>query len=431
MTVDSTNKTNLRAIVLEILIQSENETTLTGMLIHDVLKRYAYLSARDRAFIKNLAEGTVERRITLDYIINSFSKVKTNKMKNVVREVLRMSTYQIYFMTRVPQSAVCNEAVKLIRKKHMNGLTGFVNGVLRSIASNRIDLATIENLSVKYSMPEWIVKRFESEFGTEKAEKILQASIGSRPVYIRTNVSRIKPSELKVMLEDEGVNVKSVEGREYAFEISGFDRLGSLQSFNDGLFSVQDLSSMSVGELASPQEGMYVIDMCAAPGGKTCHAAELMMGTGIVDSRDVSDKKTELIVENKERLALKNIKISVKDATVFDAESKEKADIVIADLPCSGLGVIGRKNDLKYRVKPEDIDELAALQKVILKNAVQYVKPGGKLVFSTCTITKEETTDQARYLEEVLGLRRGEERKFLPDVNGSDGFYAIEMLKNK
>nr|MCR5526455.1 methyltransferase domain-containing protein [Lachnospiraceae bacterium] len=208
-------------------------------------------------------------------------------------------------------------------------------------------------------------------------------------------------------------------------------RLGSLESFNEGLFSVQDLSSMAVGELAAPEKGMYIIDMCAAPGGKTCHAAELMLGTGMVDSRDVSEKKTELILENQERLALKNIKISVKDATVFDEESKEKADIVIADLPCSGLGVIGRKNDLKYRVKPEDINELASLQREILANAVQYVKPGGKLVFSTCTITKEETTDQAEYIEEVLGLRRGEERKFLPDTNGSDGFYAIEMLKDK
>ncbi len=429
MTDRPAQKINLRAIVLEILLESSKGNMLTGVLIHDVLAQYAYLDARDRAFIKSLAEGTIERRITLDYVINSFSKVKTEKMKGVVREVLRMSTYQLYYMSRVPASAVCNEAVKLIKKKHMNGLVGFVNGVLRSISANPIDINSIEDLSVRYSMPEWIIDRFADEYGKEEAEKILEASIGTRPVYIRTNLTRISPSELKAMLEDEGVSVKSTNGPEYSFEISGFDRLGSLPSFNDGLFSVQDLSSMSVGELASPEKGMNVIDVCAAPGGKSCHVAELLDGTGHVEARDVSDKKAALIIENKDRLVLTNLDVKVHDATVFDEQAEETADIVIADLPCSGLGVIGRKNDLKYRVKPEDIGELASLQRDILRNAVRYVKHGGKLVFSTCTITREETTEQRDFIKDELGLEIIEERRFLPESTGSDGFYAVSYRK--
>ena len=422
-------KTNLRAIVLEILLESAKGNVLTGLLIHDVLAQYAYLDARDRAFIKSLAEGTIERRITLDYIINSFSKVKTEKMKPAVREVLRLSTYQLYYMSRVPASAVCNEAVKLIKKKHMNGLMGFVNGVLRSIASNPIDIDKTDDLSVRFSMPKWIVERFTEEYGPEGAESILGASIGTRPVYIRTNTSRITPENLKTMLEDEGVTVKETTGPSYSFEISGFDRLGSLPSFNDGLFSVQDLSSMSVGELAAPAEGMKIIDVCAAPGGKSCHVAELLHGTGHVEARDVSDKKAALIIDNKDRLVLTNLDVKVQDATVLDESAIESADIVIADLPCSGLGVIGRKNDLKYRVKPEDIEALAALQREILLNAVRYVKRGGKLIFSTCTITKEETGDQRDYISEELGLEMIEERFFLPETSGSDGFYAVSFRK--
>ena len=422
-------KINTRAIVLEILLEAEKKERMTGMLIHDVLEQYAFLSARDRAFIKKLAEGTVERQITLDHIINKFSKVKTTKMKNVIRCVLRMGVYQLYFMCHVPDSAVCNEAVTLVRKKHINGLTGFVNGVLRKIASDRIDLEKIDNLSVRYSMPEWIVKRFIKEAGREKALEMLKASVGTRPVYIRTNTSRISPDELKRFLNDEGVKCEEVNGIDYAFRISSFERLYDLKSFNEGLFSVQDISSMSVAEMLKIEKDMKIMDICAAPGGKACHAAEILNGSGSVEARDLSERKIEKIEENISRLALKNIKTRVYDARTFDDKSEGTFDRIIADLPCSGLGVIGRKNDLKYRVKEEDIKELAELQRDILRNAVRYLRNGGIIVFSTCTITNEEGSEQTSFIENELGLKKLEERKFFQTENGSDGFYAASFIK--
>ena len=422
-------KINTRAIVLDILLAVEKEDRMTGLLIHDVLEQYAFLPARDRAFIKNLAEGTVERQITLDYIIDRYSKVKSGQMKSLIRCVLRMSVYQLYFMSQVPASAVCNEAVRLVRKRHFNNLTGFVNGVLRKIASEKTDLEKIDNLSVRFSMPEWIVKRFIDEAGEEKALEMLKSSVGTRPVFIRTNRTRISPEELKVLLEDEGVRCEPVEGIDYAFRISGFERLYDLKSFRDGYFSVQDISSMSVAELLEIKEGMKILDICAAPGGKSCHAAEILNGSGSVEARDISERKLEKIEENISRLALKNVELKVSDATCADENAFDSFDRVIADLPCSGLGVIGRKNDLKYRVKEEDIASLAELQRKILRNAVKYLKEGGIMVFSTCTVTKEEGTEQAEFIEKELGLKKLEERIFYQSPEGSDGFYAASFIK--
>ncbi len=423
-------KINTRAIVLDVLLAAEKEGRMTGLLIHDVLDQYAFLPARDRAFIKNLAEGTVERRITLDYIIDRYSKVEVSKMKSLIRCVLRMSVYQIVFMSSVPAAAVCNEAVKLVRKRHFNNLTGFVNGVLRKISSEKINLEEIEDLSVRFSMPEWIVKRFREEAGDERALEMLKSSVGTRPVYIRTNCARISPEELKVLLTDEGVSVEAVEGVSYAFRISGFERLYDLKSFNEGYFSVQDLSSMSVAELLKIEEGMKVLDLCAAPGGKSCHAAEILKGSGVVEARDISSGKLEKIEENISRLALQNLELKVSDASQVDETAIDSFDRVIADLPCSGLGVIGRKNDLKYRIREEDINTLAELQRRILRNAAKYLKKGGIMVYSTCTITKEECSEQAEFIEKELGLKKLEEKIFYQIPDGPDGFYAASFKKD-
>ena len=441
-----TENINLRAVALDILIETEKDEVKAGEYIRSVLDRYGYLDTRDRAFIKKLTEGTLERRITLDYVIDRFSRVKTAKMKPVIREVLRMGVFQLMFMTHVPHSAVCNEAVKLVRKRHMNGLSGFVNGILRNIIRNPIDLESISDLSVKYSMPKWITERFIQEFGSEKAEDIFRASLESRPVYIRTNTAAIEPEELEKRLILGGISVKKIPEHRGAFEVSDFEAIDCMPEFSEGLFSVQDLSSMTVGEFASgdfsnaqeindaadvsdlPQT-IHVIDVCAAPGGKSCHVAELLKTRGTVEARDISDRKIDRILENRDRLGLENLDAVVMDACVHDEESDNTADILICDLPCSGLGVMGRKNELKYRVKPEDISALAELQRSILKNSVSYLKKGGRLVFSTCTVTHEESTDQKRWIETELGLIPEAERMYLPSPGGPDGFYAASFRK--
>ncbi len=441
-----TEKINLRAVALDILIETENDETKAGELIRAVLDRYGYLETRDRAFIKKLTEGTLERRITLDYVIDRFSRVKTAKMKPVIREVIRMSVFQLYYMSHVPQSAVCNEAVKLVRKRHMNGLSGFVNGILRNIIRNPVDIDGLDDLSVKYSMPQWIVDRFTAEFGRENAENIFRASLESRPVFIRTNTAAISPRELEQKLISGGMEVHAVPEHKGAFVVSGFESIDRIPEFEGGLFSVQDLSSMTVGEFVSGDfenasevfdtsnvpalpEKVHVIDVCAAPGGKSCHAAELLKDRGTVEARDISDKKIYRILENRDRLGLDNLEAVVKDASVHDDASDETADILICDLPCSGLGVMGRKNELKYRVKPEDITSLAELQREILTNSVPYLKSGGRLIFSTCTVTREESTDQKKWIEKELGLVPEAERLYLPSPGGTDGFYAASFRK--
>ncbi|SKC05823.1 16S rRNA (cytosine967-C5)-methyltransferase [Lachnospiraceae bacterium] len=441
-----TEKINLRAVALDILIETESDETKAGELIRSVLDRYGYLDTRDRAFIKKLTEGTLERRITLDYVIDRFSRVKTAKMKPVIREVLRMSVFQLLYMSHVPQSAVCNEAVKLVRKRRMNGLSGFVNGVLRNIIREPVNIEELTDLSVKYSMPAWITERFTEEFGRDTAEDIFRASLESRPVFIRTNKSAVTPDELYKKLTDGGIQVKKIEEHDGAFEVSGYEAIDRIPEFIDGLFSVQDLSSMTVGEFAAGDfrnasqvyetegaaelsDNIHVIDVCAAPGGKSCHTAELIKGRGTVEARDISDRKIERILENRDRLKLDNLDAVVMDASVHSEESDNTADILICDLPCSGLGVMGRKNELKYRVKPEDIGALAELQREILKASVPYLKTGGRLVFSTCTITHEESTDQKKWIETELGLKLEAERMYLPSSGGADGFYAVSFRK--
>ncbi len=441
-----TDNINLRAVALDILIETEKDEVKAGEYIRSVLDRYGYLETRDRAFIKKLTEGTLERRITLDYVIDRFSRVKTVKMKPVIREVLRMGVFQLMFMNHVPHSAVCNEAVKLVRKRHMNGLAGFVNGILRNVIRNPIDTESISDLSVKYSMPKWIVERFTEEFGGEKAEDVFRASLESRPVFIRTNTAAIAPGELEKRLVSVGVQVKKITEHAGAFEVSGFEAVDRIPEFSEGLFSVQDLSSMTVGEFAAGDftnagerydvgdlpdlsHEVHAIDVCAAPGGKSCHVAELLKNRGTVEARDISDRKIDKILENRDRLGLDNLDAVVMDAAIHHDESDNSADLLICDLPCSGLGVMGRKNELKYRVKPEDISSLAELQRSILKNSVPYLKNGGRLVFSTCTVTHEESTDQKQWIETELGLIPEAERMYLPSPGGPDGFYAASFRK--
>ncbi|MCR4892498.1 MAG: 16S rRNA (cytosine(967)-C(5))-methyltransferase RsmB [Lachnospiraceae bacterium] len=428
---------NPRLIGLEILLEWEKSHRKLNEILQNALVRFSYLPRQDRAFIKNLTEGTVERLLTLDHVLDSYSKVPSRKMKPLVRGVLRLSVYQLLFLSHVPPSAVCNEAVKMIRRKGAGGLSGFVNGVLRSIVRNMPDLSAIEDLSIKYSTPEWIVDRFCQEYGRDAAEKILQSFVGARPIFIRANQTRIGTDALCDILKDEGVEVRkelafvafSLPDMDYALEIRIKGGLEELKSFREGLFSVQDLSSMAVVALAAPNPGDRVLDICAAPGGKACHAAELLKGSGSVIARDVSYQKVALIQENRDRLGLSNLSAEVADARVFEPEAEEKADLVIADLPCSGLGVMGRKNDLKYRVRPEDINSLSDLQRQILENAVRYVKPGGRLVFSVCTLTREETREQSAFLKGFPTLTMLEDRLILPENNGPDGFYIAVFRK--
>lgn len=412
-----------------MLLAIDRDGQYSHLVLRDVLDKYQYLSKQERAFLTRLTEGTIERMLTLDYVIDQFSKTKVKKMKPLIRELMRLSVYQIMYMDGVPDAAVCNEAVKLARKRGFSGLSGFVNGVLRSVARGWKNV-TFQNESVRYSVPEWIVDGWNADYGRDVTEKMLEAFMQPAKITVRTNTQKCTPEELKDRLSQEGVTVEAIEGISYAFALSGFDYLAGLGSFQDGWFYVQDISSMTVAHAADPKKGDYIIDVCAAPGGKSSHLAELLDGSGMVEARDLTEYKVGLIEENILRHDLHNMKAVQQDATLFDETSVEKADILICDLPCSGLGVIGRKSDIRYKMTAEKAHDLAVLQQEMLDTVWKYVKRGGKLIYSTCTIHKEENEDNvAAFLQKHPQFTLVEQRQIFP-MEGSDGFFVAKMIRS-
>ena len=428
---------NTRELILDILMEVTEHQGYSHIILRDVLNKYAYLSRQERAFIARISEGTLERMLEMDMILNQFSKTKVKKMKPVIRNILRMSVYQIKYMDSVPDSATCNEAVKLAVRRGLGGLKGFVNGVLRNISRNKDQIRypleekePEEYLSVTCSVPLWIVQQWTQEYGYDRTKQMCQSFLESAPLSIRTNLQQTTPQHLKKKLEKEGVSVEENPEFSYAFFISGYDRLDALEAFCEGLFSVQDMASMYVAEAADVQPGAYVIDVCAAPGGKSMHLAEKLQGTGMVEARDLTEYKVDLMEENIARCQLKNMKAVQWDATIKDADSVEKADVVIADLHCSGLGVMGRKPDIRYRVTPEDVQALAALQRKILSVVQEYVKPGGTLVYSTCTVTRAENDGNVQWFGEQYPEFQFENmRQLYPGEGRHDGFFIAKWKK--
>lgn len=417
--------TQSRRLVLDILLECEKQGAKSTDIIKAVLDKNDFLEQRDKAFIRHLAEGCVERAITLDHVIDSFASTKTSKMKTPVKIIMRMGVYQILYMDSVPDAAACNEAVSLAISKGLSGLKGFVNGVLRNIARNRDDIKWPDKekdpfayLSVVYSMPRWIAERLCSEYGFERTERMFKAFLCERPVSINIISGDIK--ELTDSWEKAGINVIKSPYLDNAYMLKDAPGIGRLHGFDEGAFIVQDVGSMLSVAVAGIKEGDCVIDLCAAPGGKSMCAAVKCGRSGRVYSFDLSGSKADRIRENASRLKLGNIEIAVHDATLYDESLKDKADVLIADLPCSGLGVMGRKADIRYRLKLEDIEALAALQKDILKNAVKYVKPGGLLMYSTCTVSKSENDMNRQWLLDNYDLEAVGFEDKLPGVLRND-----------
>ncbi|MFV0465106.1 MAG: 16S rRNA (cytosine(967)-C(5))-methyltransferase RsmB [Lachnospiraceae bacterium] len=437
-----TDHVNSRELVLSILLSVIKDQEYSHIALHDVLTKYGYLSKQERSFITRLSEGTLERMIELDYVIDQYSNTKVSKMKSVICCILRMGVYQILYMNAIPDSAACNEAVRLAEKKGFRNLKGFVNGVLRTVSRNADHIPYPDEitdhyayLSVKYAMPVWIIRQWETDYGISATRKILESFYSGFQTTIRTNLLRITPSELMKNLQIAGVTVEPVVYQDfpeltYAFRISDYDNLASLSSFQKGEFSVQDISSMLVAEIAGVKDNDYVIDVCAAPGGKSIHIAEKMHGTGMVEARDLTEYKVSLIKDTIQRLQISNVRTKQMDATVFDEGSVEAADILIADLPCSGLGVMRRKTDIKYKMTPEKEADLAALQKEILSVVYRYVKIGGHLLFSTCTLNKQENEDNTIwFLNQFPEFEKVSERQIFPFEEDGDGFYIAKFKR--
>ena len=450
---------NTRETAFQVIYKVLEEGEYSHVVLRQALHQEKDAPKRDRAFVTRLVEGTMERLLTMDYILNQVSKTPVKKMKPVIRTVLRMSVYQLLYMDSVPDSAVCNEAVKLVKGKGLQGLSGFVNGVLRNVARSREQWkedtfypdkqkTPAKYLSIRYSLPEWLCSYFVKEYGFEKAEKIAEGSLRNPLTTIRCNTTKVAKEDLKKRLTEQGFIVENGLYAKDALYLSGYDALEKIPEFKEGLFQVQDESSMLVAELACLKKDDLVLDVCSAPGGKALHAANILetLGGGTVISRDVSEKKTALIIENMERLQAKNITVQVADATVPDEKMIGLADVVIADLPCSGIGIMAKKPEIRYRMTAENQKELVKLQKEMLCTVHRYVKPGGILMYSTCTINKEENEEQVREICEKYGfvpamneaavpkelqadIREEAFLQLLPGIHACDGFFIARLRK--
>ena len=449
---------NEREVVLDMLL-SLREGKLSHTILKDTLDSYLYLDKSSRGFITRLYEGTIEKRLYLDFIIDGYSKTPVKKMKLIIMLLLEMAVYQLFFMDRVPDSAAINEAVKLAKKRGLTGLSGFVNGVLRNIARNKENIALpdknkdlIKYLEIKYSTPRTVVEYLIKDYGSEEAEAILEAFEEKRPLVARATKNR---EDLIKKLEAEGVRVSTDTIFPESLKILELDSLSYLESFEEGDFVLQDESSQFIGKIVGLPKGARVLDLCAAPGGKSLLFAGMEEVDEII-SCDISESKTELIEDNIRRIGTDKIRAMVNDASLYNPDFVDGFDLVICDLPCSGLGVMGRKRDIKYNVSIDKIKELAKLQKKILENAVRYVKKDGRLIYSTCTMTRAENEENFTLISEFKGFsavdfsdkirgyvdrykdgerlvneaKKGFIRLF-PGELGTDGFFISEFMREE
>jgi 16S rRNA (cytosine967-C5)-methyltransferase len=396
----------------------------------------------------------LNRKLTIDYFIERYSSVKIKKLSPWILNILRMGIYQLLFTDRIPVSAACNESVRLAKKYGHMASSRYVNAVLRNIARSRDNLPypdkdreLLAYLSVRYSHPQWMVEEWLERFREEFTEGLLLANNKVPLFTVRTNTLKISKENLVELLAGEGFEVEDGKYLKDAIIIKNPVAVQKMEAFRKGYFQVQDESSMLVSKVLDPKPGETVLDVCSAPGGKSTHIAQLMKNEGTLISRDVHEHKIKLIDEAKNRLGMDIIKTEVFDATTLDRGLVGKIDRVLVDVPCTGLGIIRRKPDIKWSRSSGDKKEIAALQERILSVASKYVKKGGVLVYSTCTIEPEENEERVErfikengdfYLEDLSGLipqtlkKEGLNKGYLqlyPNIDGVDGFFIARMIR--
>ncbi|MBI9011655.1 MAG: 16S rRNA (cytosine(967)-C(5))-methyltransferase RsmB [Clostridiales bacterium] len=431
-------KVNARKVVLETLNEIDNNK-FTNKLIQEIQKRED-IESRDMGFISKIVYGVVENRMYLDYVVRKFSSIRLKKIEPEILNILRMSAYQIIYLTKVPNSAVVDEAVKLTKKVNKRH-SGFVNGILRNMIRNletvELPKADNERLSIQYSHPLWMVDRWLAVYGLSFTEDLLKANNETPHLVLRTNTLLINREDLMTKLKSSGLECKKSDIVEEGIIITSLGSLSidQIPEFGLGYFTIQDESSMMVSRILDPKAGEYILDLCAAPGGKTTHISQLMENKGQVYACDITEKKLDLVKENIKRLKLNNIRLFENDATVFNESFVDKFDKVLVDAPCSGLGIIRRKPDIKYQKTEADILALNDIQMTILDQASKYIKQGGVLVYSTCTIEPSENRLMVEaFLKshtdfEILPINEDKDLQLYPNVDETDGFYCCKLLR--
>ena len=434
--------TNSRKIVFEALIKIE-EGGYSNIVISNALDKNE-LSDRDRAFSSALFYGVLERAITLDKIISEFSTQKASKLSVYVKTALRMGIYQLVFMDKIPDSAAVNESVNLVKRTKASRYSGFVNGVLRNISrtdkEKLLDFSFVQQtdkrLSFEYSVPDWMAGLFIKNYGEDFTRDMLCAFNGRNSTVLRVNTLKIQPEDFVSELKKSGINAEISDICKTAVIVDGSGAVDKIYGYNEGLFHVQDTASQLCCEALGVKPGMRLLDICAAPGGKSFTLAENLKNDGEILSLDLHESKLPLITGGARRLGITCIKTFRNDATVFNGELG-LFDAVLCDAPCSGLGIIAKKPEIRYK-NVAILDFLSDMQYVILCNASRYVKRGGRLVYSTCTLNPEENERTAeRFLSEnpefeAVGILPNVKRVFekadnmltlFPNIHDTDGFF--------
>ncbi len=419
-----------REIALKTLVSIEQEKSYSNIILNKMIKENSkILSEKDKAFISELVYGIISMKLTLDEIIKKYSNIKIKKISIWILNVLRMGIYQIIFLDKVPKSAAVNESVNLAKRYGHKASSNFVNAILRKINKSDYDELfliknDIERISKTRSMPEWIIEELLKDRKIEEVDEICK-NLNNRPkVQIRVNTLKTTKQELETILQKEDINYSEIEEMPNFLD-TNIKNIENFEYFKKGYFTVQDISAGLTAEILSPEENEIILDACAAPGGKTTYMAELMKNKGEIIAWDIHKHRVDLIKENASRLGIDIIKAETQDSTKFNPKYENYFDKILLDVPCLGIGVIKRKPDIKWQKSDKDIQEIVDLQLKILENISRYLKPGGFLVYSTCSILKEENEEQ---IEKFLEKHSEYERVSIDEINTLGN---IEDIKKK
>ena len=437
-------KASARDTALEVLMQVDKANAWSdGGLKRTIAKNR--LNSRDAALATRICYGVIQNKALLDYYISCYCSQKAEKLEPLIRNILRIGGYQILFMDKIPHHAAVNEAVEMTRRHGRPKASGMVNAVLRKFVANWMNMPELPGgtraayLSVRYSHPEWLVRRLLDILGDEEAEAYLRMNNEVVPTTIQTNLLKTTAEELAEELKRSGVAVSAHPWLANCFELSGTGDLEQLPAFCEGRFMVQDAAARLVALVASPKPTDRVLDVCAAPGGKSFSLAIDMQDKGEILSCDIHPHKLKLLESNAKRLGITSVRVQQADGREHHSAWEKQADLVVADVPCSGLGIIRKKPDIRYK-NPKELARLPEVQRAILENAATYVRPGGTLIYSTCTVLPEENEGvteeflarhpefQAEHFDLPLpvGPRSGH-LTLWPQRFGTDGFYICRM----
>lgn len=430
-----------REIALKTLYKIDKEQAYSNIALNEEIKQNRKkLTEKDIGLISEIVYGVTKWRLTLDEIIKKHSKIKLKKISPWILNILRMGVYQIIFLDKIPKSAAVNESVNLAKRYGHSFSSNFVNAILRKIEKTDYEEFSqitddIERISKTTSMPEWIIKELLKNNKVEEVEQICTNSNLKPQITIRVNTLKITKKDLMKKLEEENIEYQEINIEERLTEdfliINKVKNIENLDLFKNGYFTIQDISAGLTAKILNPQPGELVLDACSAPGGKTTYMAELMNNEGNIEAWDIHEHRTKLVEQNAKRLGIDIIKTQVKDASIYDEKLEEKFDKILLDVPCLGIGVIKRKPDIKWQRKAEDIEEIIKIQKKILEQCSKYLKPGGDLVYSTCSILKEENENIIfDFLNKNTDFEMVKNSKYsiMPDKQ-RDGFFICKLYK--